>query len=65
MAKKGLKSLPKKPKKTASVAVKLRWLAKAKEIIQFNKSVMQSWKKSIELDKQIDRIIAEFHKKSI
>lgn len=63
-AKKGLKSLPPKPKKTASVQAKMNWIAKVKEIIAYNRAVMQSWKKSVELDRQIDRMVAEFHKKS-
>lgn len=53
MAKLKLLKLPKKPKMSASVAVKERWLARVQEIKRENARRIALNKRSIELSKKI------------
>ena len=58
------KKYPKKPKKSASIHVKERYLSKCKEIDAENKKRISDYKKSHELDKQIsglDKVMKTKH----
>lgn len=57
MRKPKLKKYPKKPKKTASLAVKENWLRKTTEIDKENRQKESDYKKSHEKSKQIDKKI--------
>ena len=48
-----LKKLPKKPKKSASIAVKEAYLRKVTEVRKENAKIIADQKKSKELDKRI------------
>ncbi|HAT80385.1 MAG TPA: hypothetical protein DCS17_02965 [Flavobacterium sp.] len=53
-----LKKLPKRPAKNASLAVKERWITRAKEIEQYNAGVIAEAKASEKLDARINGIIS-------
>lgn len=58
MAKPKMKPLPRRPKKTASNAVKERWLQKAEEIKKENAALLKEYERGVKLDAQINGIIS-------
>ena len=62
MAKMRFKRCPKPPKKNASIATKEAFLRKVKAVKEYNRQIMAMRKRSMELDKQIAKAIAEFRK---
>ena len=57
-----LKKLPKRPKKTASLAAKQNYLNKLNEVKKYNQRVIAMRKATVAIDKRIEKAIAGFGK---